>query len=471
MAEQLGARQPLGPTPNMLRPGELPLGQWQLASPPAPCGACGDGGGDAAGQGPPKKRRSRNKALPNPADITPSLYAITAAVFILKDDGEGDVRLDMWQNLMRRALLLDRRVGRILDNSRLMTFIRKDTLLDDYLNTFPRASHAPPTRQISRRMCLRVEAEGAISVDPADEQDEELLTTFFHLLSRSFPSTISRPFFDSLLVPPPVLPPAPAAMPPPQPGNQELPLHALALAPLPRGAGDAAPGTPRTLPRERWAAAGSGRFGAGLVIPGADRALPYAAAALPPPLPPRPTEVDEQLASLRVACATLLDMAPSGEEDRTAFCETVDNLLSAVEALGALSWPQPRPGAGPLAVGAPEVDPTNPTKVRFPVSGSSSSQYLVQVKQEGPAQRGMKVGAVTSVPDVRQTSERIEVFAHALHQRHVAASAQVPGAQPAVVRGSGHNYLLFDLQPVLADDADMPSFDDSFAQFFCAADD
>lgn len=59
-------------------------------------------------------------------------------------------------------------------------------------------------------------------------------------------------------------------------------------------------------------------------------------------------------------------MAPSGEEDRTAFCETVDNLLSAVEALGALSWPQPRPGAGPLAVGAPEVDPTNPTKVCVP---------------------------------------------------------------------------------------------------------
>ena len=38
----------------------------------------------------------------------------------------------------------------------------------------------------------------------------------------------------------------------------------------------------------------------------------------------------------------------------------------AVEALGALSWPQPRPGAGPLAVGAPEVDPTNPTKVCVP---------------------------------------------------------------------------------------------------------
>ena len=47
----------------------------------------------------------------------------------------------------------------------------------------------------------------------------------------------------------------------------------------------------------------------------------------------------------------------------------------------------------------------------------------------------------------------------------MAASAQAPGVQPAIERGSGHNYLVFDLQPVpVADDA-MPSFDAFFAQF------
>ena len=174
MAEQFGARRPLGPAPNVPRLGEALVGQWQLASPPAACGACGEGGGDAAGHMPPRKRRSRNPTLPSPGEITPALRAVTAAVFILKNDGEGDVTLAMWQvrpshdarrpplhntytecalpqNLMRRALLLDPRIGRVLDNSTLMAFIRKDTLLDDYLNSFPTHSHLSSTLQISRR--------------------------------------------------------------------------------------------------------------------------------------------------------------------------------------------------------------------------------------------------------------------------------------------------------------------------------